>query len=191
MANELSAVVLIVTNALEALDAPYFIGGSLATALHGVARTTLDVDIVADLRLQHVDRFITLLGDSFYADAEMIRDAILHQSSFNLIHLRTMFKVDVFVGRSRPFDRAQFKRRIQYRLAGTTDSIAYVSTPEDNILAKLEWYRLGGEVSDRQWQDITNVIKVQRERLDLPYLRRWAKNLAVADLLERALLVLS
>lgn len=52
---------------------------------------------------------------------------------------------------------------------------------------KLEWYRMGGELSDRQWNDVLNVIKVQGDLLDLGYLRRWAIQLGVADLLERIL----
>ncbi len=191
MLTEPIDVTLRVVAALEQLGVPYFIGGSLATALHGIARATMDVDLIADLHANQADALVALLGDEFYADADMIRDTVRHQSSFNLIHLNTMFKVDIFVRSQRAFDQEQFKRRVRRTLADLPNSEAYVASVEDNILAKLEWYRLGGEVSDRQWQDITNVIKVQRERLDLPYLRRWAKSLAVADLLERALLVLA
>ena len=188
MITEPLVVTLLVTKAFDSLNIPYFIGGSLATAAHGISRATMDVDLIADIHIEQASQLVDILGTDFYADADMIRDAIQRQSSFNVIHLQTMFKVDVFVRKSRPFDQAQFQRRVLYTLVEEPVETAYIATPEDNILAKLEWYRLGGEVSDRQWQDIINVIKIQGERLDLPYLRRWASELGVTDLLEKAIL---
>ncbi len=187
MLPESIAVTLQVVEALERLEVPYFIGGSLATAVHGVARTTMDVDFVADLRLEHVEPFVQALGSAFYADDEMIRSAIRHRSSFNLIHREAMFKVDIFIRKERPFDQAQFERRISQPLVVDLEQTAYVASPEDNILAKLEWYHMGGEVSDRQWGDVLNVLKVQAERLDRAYLRHWATQLGVSNLLELAL----
>ena len=187
MLTEPVAVALSVIEALEALDVPYLIGGSLASAVHGVARATLDTDLVADLRLEHAEPLAQALRDAFYVDVEAIRDAIRRRSSFNVIHLETMFKVDVFARKWRPFDQAQFERRTAQVIATDPERTAYVASPEDTVLTKLEWYRIGGEVSDRQWQDVLGVLKVQGERLDLVYLRRWAAALEVADLLEQAL----
>ncbi len=187
MLTEPIAVTLLVADALESLGAPYFIGGSLATAVHGVARATMDVDIVADLRTEHAAPLVAALGDAFYADLAMIRGAILRQGSFNIIHLSTMFKVDVFVRSRQPFDQTQFERRQVTVLSQDPERTAYVASAEDNILAKLVWYRKGGEVSDRQWQDIVNVFRIQGDQLDIGYLREWAAQLAVMDLLERAL----
>lgn len=181
------AVTLRVVEVLEALQVPYFIGGSLASAVHGVVRTTMDVDIVAALQPEHVAPLVAQLGAAFYADEAMIRDAVARRSSFNLIHLDSMFKVDVFVTTGRPFERAQFARRALQTLSQEPQRAAYVTTAEDIILAKLEWYRRGGEISERQWRDVVNVVKVQGEALDLEYLRHWAAQLGVADLLERVL----
>ena len=178
---------LLVVEALEALGVPYLIGGSLASAVHGVVRTTMDADLVADLRPEHAEPLAQALGDAFYVDAASIRDAIRHRSSFNVIHLESMFKVDIFIPKQRPFDRAQLQRRTKQVIATEPEREAYVATAEDTILAKLEWYRRGGEVSDRQWQDVLGVLKVQGNRLDLAYLRQWAASLGVSDLLEKAL----
>ena len=97
-----------------------------------------------------------------------------------------MLKVDIFLPKARPFDQEQRHRTHLEVLAEGTRPF-YIASPEDVILNKLEWYRMGGEVSDRQWNDILGVLKVQGTNLDMAYLQRWASSLRVADLLERAL----
>lgn len=187
MLPEQIAATTIVADALEALGVLYAIGGSFASALHGVMRATMDADIVADMRQEHIAPFVQALGEAFYADAEMMREAIGQHKSFNLIHLDTMFKVDVFVARPRDFDRAQLARRQLHLLAEDPERRAYVASAEDTVLAKLEWYWLGGQASDRQWRDVLGVLKVQGQRLDLAYMRHMATGLGVQDLLQRAL----
>lgn len=187
MLPEAVNVMMLVVDVFEHLQIPYFIGGSMASALYGVARSTLDADMVAEIHLAQAGTLVKALGNDFYADEEMIRDAIRHHSSFNLIHLATMFKVDIFIRKERPFDRVQFQRRVEQLFATNPEQKAFMTTAEDIILVKLEWYRLSNEISDRQWRDILGVLKVQSGRLDLDYLRKWAQELKVADLLQRAL----
>jgi hypothetical protein len=185
MLTEPIAVTLLVTDALEALGVRYFIGGSMASAIHGVVRATMDVDLVADLNQDQIIALINTLENEFYIDDEMIRDAIANQSSFNIIHRNTMFKVDVFVTKGEPFDLSQFARSQKIPLTDEADRAAYVASAEDILIAKLHWYRLGGEVSDRQWNDVINVLKVQGERLDRAYLETWADQMGVSDLLHK------
>lgn len=150
-------------------------------------RSTLDVDIVADMRLEHIQPLVAALSKDFYADDEMMRDAIEHHSSFNLVHYETAFKVDIFIQKLRAFDKMQLERRRASIITTDPEQSIYITSPEDTILAKLEWYRLGDEVSDRQWRDILGVLKTRAGELDLDYLHKWAKELKVSDLLERAL----
>jgi hypothetical protein len=180
------AVTLAVIEVLDALQVPYFLGGSFASSAQGAARATLDADIVADLQPEHVPAFIEELQNAFYLDPDTIRHAVRRRGSFNLIHLKTMFKVDVFVNQGRPFEQSQFARRQVSQLSADPERTAYFSSPEDTVLAKLEWYRLGGEASDRQWRDVLSVLRVQQGRLDLGYLATWAEQLGVTDLLRRA-----
>lgn len=187
MQNEPIEVTLKVTGVLESLEVPYLIGGSLASTLYGMVRTTQDSDIVAEMRQEHLRPFVTALQDEFYVDDEMISESIQRHSSFNIIHRETMFKVDVFVPWPRPFLRSQLSRARKQTFAFETEISAKFASPEDTILAKLEWYRIGGEVSERQWRDILGVLKTCADGLDLDYLRKWANELKVTDLLDRAL----
>lgn len=174
----------LVGRALDAVGAAYAIGGSVASSVYGEPRSTLDGDLVAALFLRQVEGFISALGPDFFADAEMIRSSIRAGEPFNLIHLPTMFKVDVFLAGRDELALEELARRQRMEIQGET---VYIATAEDIVLQKLVWFRKGNEVSERQWSDIRGVIRVQGSRLDLAYLRQWAPRAGVADLLERAL----
>ena len=185
--SEVLQVTLLVTNLLDDLDIPYVIGGSMASIIHGTLRTTMDVDIVADIHPEKVSSFASKLQDAFYVDEQMIQQAIQRQSSFNLIHLNTMFKVDIFIPKARPFDNQQLSRRVAEKISPDSDAQIWVLSPEDIVLAKLDWFRIGGEISERQWRDILGVLKTQQNSLDIAYLKQWAQSLSVGDLMDRAL----
>jgi hypothetical protein len=146
----------------------------------------MDVDLVADIRPDHISELASAVDGEFYIDSEMIQDAIKHNSSFNLIHLETMFKVDVFLLKQRPFDLNQMEHRISQGLGNEPEDRAYFSSAEDIILAKMEWYRDGGETSERQWRDILGVLDLQGNRLDYQYLQKWAAQLGLQDLFSKA-----
>lgn len=180
-------VALKVISVLEKLGIPYFIGGSLASAIHGVVRATNDVDIIADLKMEHVLPLKKALQNEFYVDEDMIREAIRKKSSFNLIYLELMFKIDIFVSSSHPYIQEEFRRRYNEIVSNKPEQTAYIATPEDTILSKLKWYKIGGCISDRQWSDVLGVLKVQGEQLDMVYLKQWAEDLGISDLLGKAL----
>jgi hypothetical protein len=184
-------VVAQLASALEQLRITYAVGGSLASSVHGIPRATNDVDVVADLRLAHVDRLVSALQGDFYIDDEMIRSALAEHSSFNIIHQATMLKVDVFVPEKDEWivEELVRARPETFDVDGEPRTIVF-ATAEDILLFKLVWYRIGGELSERQWTDVMGIVKVQGERLDRAYLRRWAKHLVVSDLLDRACVTL-
>ena len=173
----------------EKIGIQYFIGGSVASSILGLSRTTMDVDIVSTITLNKVDGLYEGLKNKYYIDKEMIFDAIKNRSSFNIIHTESMFKIDVFILKDRDYDKESFfRKRMDSFNEGNYSLNIFILSSEDIILNKLEWYRNGGETSERQWNDIKGVIKVQGINLDLDYLRKWSKELKVDDLFEKILI---
>jgi len=187
MFSEPLVVIARIASVLDTLGIRYVVGGSLASSLYGIPRATQDVDVVADIRPTHVEAITSALAGDFYVDAGMIRDAIQRRASFNVIHLATMFKADVFIYQGDQWSHEEMVRaRVeQFEVPDGEVTIRFAS-PEDTLLHKLIWYRLGNEVSDRQWGDVLGVLRVQGEALDREYLDRWAPQLGVAELLSRA-----
>ena len=185
--NEPIQVTLLVIDALEKLDISYFIGGSFASTTYGHVRTTRDVDIIALIEQKHVTEFVNALDNAFYLDEEMIRAAISRRSSFNLIHLENMFKADIFLPKERPFDTQQFSRRVKRMFDKDSDREVYFASAEDTILAKLEWFRMGGEESELQWRDVQSILRLRSEQLDFHYMQETAKTMQLSNLLERLL----
>jgi hypothetical protein len=174
------------TQVLDDLNIRYAIGGSLASSIHGQPRYTQDADIAVE-PFPGKERSFALRfpSDEYYVDESMIRDAVIRRASFNILHLLTGFKIDVFVQKDRQFDRELLARSIKAPVFGESEGEFGLITAEDIILLKLEWYRLGGEISDRQWNDIIGVVKTQFDRLDGAYLDHWASEIGVKDLFDR------
>jgi hypothetical protein len=184
--NEIWDALLPVVDALVFLGVPYYVGGSAASSLMGIARATMDVDLIADLRQQHAEPLTATLSQDYYVDLAMIAEAIAHRRSFNVIRLSTMFKVDVFVPEETPFAHENMARRVAIEVPELGRAL-YFAAPEDVILHKLRWYAMGSGVSDRQWYDLQGVLRLQAEALDLAYMQQWAERLGLAPLLQRAL----
>lgn len=173
-------VVATVVAAIEQVGMAYMVAGSFASNVHGVPRMTNDADIVVDADEPQILSLVHLLGPDFYVSEDAAKDAVRLRSMFNAIHLKTAFKVDLVVKKDRPFSDEELRRRTPAQLGART--VAFTS-PEDTILTKLEWARMGD--SERQYDDAVGVMQVQAA-LDWPYLERWADDIGVRDLLERA-----
>jgi hypothetical protein len=175
--------------ALDRTETAFVVVGSVASGAHGLARLTNDIDIVVDLPADRVSTLCDELGHGFYADAAMISCAVAAGRSFNVIHLASAYKFDLFPVGGDAFGRSEIARRelTAGSFAGLENIEFPVASPEDTVLAKLLWFRKGGEVSDRQWSDILGIVEVQADRLDLAYLRKWAETLGVSELLNRVL----
>jgi hypothetical protein len=182
-----TAVAATVTRQLERLGIRYVIGGSFASSLHGEPRSTNDVDIVADLDQRSAVDLVQSLGPEFYADRDAAIEAVRSNASFNVVHVATAVKIDIFVAGTDALDQERLQRRQRVTVAAEDASESFfVDTAEDVVLRKLEWFRRGGEVSERQWRDVIAVLRVRRE-LNHEYLLEWATRLGVADLLKRAM----
>jgi len=177
-----------VASALDALGVPWFVSGSLASSLHGIPRSTNDVDVVAELPPAAVAAFVTRIGDGYYADEAKIQRAFTGGSACNLIWLQTMMKVDLCPPRF-AFDHDAMQRRQRSVLTdGGSDRLdIFVASPEDTILSKLFWFRQGREVSERQLRDVRGILDARASSLDQAYMRRWAVSAGISDLLDRVL----
>lgn len=184
--NDFTAVAAFV-DVLESLDIEYAIGGSIASSVHGCVRFTQDADVTVVPFDQKIDAFCDALAGDFYLSKEAIRQAHHRSGSFNVIHFNTAFKVDVFIGPPSLFQKQILLRSRKMRLDESFPKEFKLVSPEDIILLKLQWYKDGGAVSERQWNDIQGVLESQRETIDIPYLKQWAQKLSLSDLLENAL----
>jgi hypothetical protein len=179
------AVAMRVAEAIEAAKGSYFVGGSLASSLQGEPRATNDIDMVFDLPLGRVGEFVAALGEDFEVDVDMLRDALLHGRSCNIFYLPVVMKVDLFAVGPSPYDEVEFARRRRVPVRSTGETLL-IKSPEDTVLRKLLWYREGGEVSERQWRDVVEVLRVSGGGMDRGYLAHWSGRLGISDLLERA-----
>jgi hypothetical protein len=178
-------VALRVARAIEAVGGEYFVGGSVASSLQGEPRATNDIDIVLAMLGLRVPAFASALGGDFEVDQAMLRDALSRSATANIFYLPMVTKIDLFGLGSAPYDEAEFGRRRRVRVRESGEEL-WVKSPEDTILRKLLWYREGGEVSEKQWRDVTAVLRLRGQQLEDAYLDQWASRLGIARLLTRA-----
>lgn len=169
---------------LDRLGVDWLTAGSIASSVHGEPRATQDVDLVVDLRGRHVKALWEALRRDYYLDVDEMRVAVGAAASFNAIHFASAIKVDFFVAGDDPFEA---ERLANHQRVETPAGVLRVDTAEHTLLRKLEWYRRGGETSERQWRDVQAIARIQGDRLDRERLRLWAGRLGVTDLLQRIL----
>jgi hypothetical protein len=185
---DLLAALVPIIDLFEELNIHYYLGGSIASSAHGVPRATADIDLIAVLQNDQVAILVERLKDDFYIDQVVIQRAIANHGSFNLIHLETMLKVDVFVPQRDLYQQDAARRVVEQPFQTEANARRFrLASAEDIVIAKLDWFRRGGEVSDRQWSDILGVLKVQSQNLDFEYLKRWADQKELGALLNRAI----
>ncbi|MGA1043982.1 MAG: hypothetical protein ACO3ZY_02065 [Phycisphaerales bacterium] len=180
LAGEIGDVAATVSRHLSVMGVPHYIGGSIASSIHGVVRATADIDFVAFLSPGQGRSIADAVAGDFYASADAAEEAIRRGASFNLIHLATSLKVDLFV----PADDLLADSAVAR--AEQADRGLRVASAEDTLLAKLRWYRQTGETSDRQWNDVLGILRVARHTLSTDYCDRMAAAIGVGDLLKRA-----
>lgn len=181
------AVALEVSAILERHRIPYVIGGSVASTLFGEPRATMDVDFAVQLETELVHPLASALEADFHVQREAMLEATERHSMCNIIHRRSMLKVDMHIRPPEGIYAEEIRRARRLKLRADPEGFADVATPEDTLLQKLRWYQLGGRVSDRQWRDVLGILKVMGDELDGEYLRHWSAELCLSGLLARAL----
>jgi hypothetical protein len=185
MINDALDVALLVGGAIDTVGGEYFVGGSVASSLQGEPRATNDIDMVVAMRGFRVRAFAEQLGSDFEVDEQMLREALARGGSANIFYLPLVTKVDIFGLGASPYDEVEFHRRRRVRVRESGEEL-WVKSPEDTILRKLLWYRQGGEVSSKQWRDVTEVLRIRGPQLDVVHLDAWASKLGLTALLARA-----
>jgi hypothetical protein len=181
------SILILVLDWLEARGLRYQVGGSLASSVHGVPRQTRDMDIVVDLSPEAALDFARAFSDSFYVDSEQAVRAARDRRGFNLVHLESGLKIDVFAAGESAFDESEMQRSVSLALDEGSGRRFPVKSAEDTVLRKLLWFEQGDRASSQQWYDVLGVLKVQQDALDRAYLERWASSLGLTELLTRAM----
>lgn len=168
-----------VVQVLDALEMHYFVTGSAASSIWGEPRFTNDIDIVVIFPFSKIKLFCAAFPASeFYVSEEMIIDAVRHCSQFNIIHPISGFKADIIIADRSPINQSRFARA---RLAHSdiAGGNVKVSSPEDVIIKKLDFYSQGG--SEKHVRDITGILKRQGDQVDRRYIDHWVSELGLTD----------
>lgn len=170
------------TDKLARAGIPHMLVGSFASSFHGIPRSSQDLDLVIDPDLVSLQRFLAdLPAADYYADADAAVDALDRRRQFNVIDMTTAWKADLIVRKARPFSIEEMRRRTEGDLLGTR---VFVASPEDTLISKLEWAKLGGG-SDLQLRDAAGILELRGADLDIAYIERWVADLDLEDLWRR------
>lgn len=186
MANEWISPILKVLDALEALSIRYTVRGSLASSIHGIIQSALDLDLLAEVRSEHIQHLTDRLKSEFYVESEIARDEIAQQEALTLVHFLSILKITIFIPADRAFDTAQLNRSIEKVIAATPERKAWIASVEDSILARFESYEAAKRDSEAAWREALGMILIQADNLDWSYLEKTAELLRLSSTLETA-----
>lgn len=173
-----------IANTFDSLGIRYLTTGSIASIFYGEPRFTNDIDVVADIREEHILALLKHFPESeFYLSEDAIRDAIKHKYQFNIIHPSSGLKVDIIIRKDDDFNDSRFER--VKRFSSIEETAVNFSSPEDVIIMKMKYYKEGG--SEKHIRDITGMMKISGEMIDKDYIGYWAKRLAILDIWETIL----
>lgn len=171
---------------LDDLNIAYALGGSLASSLVGEPRSTIDVDMAAQLESSTIEIFLEKLPNEIYVPLDSVKSAVKFNSSFNLIDIENSLKIDIFVCSDDTLDTQQIKRRVLIDLPGR-DYKLWVTSPEDQVLRKLNWYLLSNKALGKQISDVIGVLKINKNTIDIKYMIEQSKTLGLYKLLMQVL----
>jgi len=171
---------------LEEIDVPYVTDGSVASSLVGEPRSTIDIDSAVDLNDQNLEVLVRRVRPTFYVPETDAARAVREKDSFNIIHSDAALKVDFFVLGHGTLDVNQIDRRVRVKVPTEPAAHLWITSPEDQVLRKLDWYRTGGEDSDRQMRDVVAILRINHERLEDHYIATTADAVGLSELLTRA-----
>ena len=167
------------TAKLAAAGVPGMVVGSFASSFHGVPRSSQDLDLVIDPQAESLRRFLSdLPTEDYYVDADAAFDALRRRGQFNVIDMATAWKADLIVRKARPFSVEEMRRRVEADLLGAR---VFVASPEDTLLSKLEWAKQGGG-SQLQLRDVSGILQLRGDDLDIAYIERWVADLGLDEL---------
>jgi len=177
MSDEL-AVIKIVSSKLDELQIPYMISGSIATNYYTIPRMTRDIDIVVEMTLGNIEKFVALFSPDFYVDKDMITEEVKRGRMFNLIHNDSVVKIDFIVKTPTEYAELAFSRRQKITI-DSSDAPIWIIAIEDLILAKLNWAK--DSHSEMQLNDVRNLMKSSKN-IDFTYIQRWVKRLDLVSI---------
>lgn len=176
---EMSELLKYLVNAFEKLKIRYLITGSIASMFYGEPRFTNDIDVVADIKEKHIPDLLKLFSeDEFYLSDDAIRDAIINQYQFNIIHPASGLKVDIVIFKDDDFDKSRFSRL--RRVSPVEETHANLASPEDVIIMKMRYYKEGE--SEKHLRDIASILKISGEDIDRNYIQFWARRFDILDI---------
>lgn len=174
-------LLMFVVECLEKLNIPYLVTGAIASIAYGEPRFTNDIDVVVDMRMDHVDAFKSFFPENeFYLDTDSMREAINRRHQFNIIHPASGLKVDIIISKQDEFDQSRFARIKKLNVSESKS--AFFASPEDVIIKKLEYFKQGQ--SEKHLRDIASMLKISSQLIDRAYVSSWAKRLTVIKIWE-------